>query len=381
VPKKIPFRSAKTITVSALKERVSPSSKCGRLKLGMELIHGNVFLSGRSSEQISQTFSLATTSAFHIAYHDDEEGDDCLVQTEDELTDAIWYFMSGSDEDDITNGNGHRSKSNSTNVAVPKRCITLQFQVVFEYNGPSLSDTSSLAGSLPDLDDLDLEDEYASSAYTSSSSAISGTTSGRGGSGWNGYRTRRVRDEIIAEESESSLSHSQGSIRGTSSIDLERPDEETRSHRTVSFRETNSSLDLSLNPDSNLTPATSGRPRDLAIQTRSASPYDHSHQHNPFDPLSNQSLYRPGRPASISSSSITSSELGARWIEEQKARVARKIGSRSSSSGSRSGSGSGSERRMSRRSESEDEQGQVGTEYEEGKGTLALKVDGRGSES
>jgi hypothetical protein len=36
---------------------------------------------------------------------------------------------------------------------------------------------------------------------------------------------------------------------------------------------------------------------------------------------------------------------------------------------------------MSRRSESEDEQGQVGTEYEEGKGTLALKVDGRGSES
>lgn len=347
----------------------------------MELIHGNVVLSGRSSEQISQTFSLATTSAFHIAYHDDEEGDDCLVQTEDELTDAIWYFMSGSDEDDMINGNGNRSNSNSTNVAVPKRCITLQFQIVFEYNGPSLSDTSSLAGSLPDLDDLDLEDEYASSAYTSSSSAISGATSGRGGSGWNGYRTRRVRDEIIAEESESSLSHSQGSIRGTSSIDLERPDEETRSHRTVSFRETNSSLNLSLNPDSNLTPATSGRPRDLAIQTRSSSPYDHSHQHNPFDPLSNQSFYRPGRPASISSSSITSSELGARWIEEQKARVARKIGSRSSSSGSRSGSGSGSERRRSRRSESEDEQGQVGTEYEEGKGTLALKVDGRGSES
>ena len=294
--------------------------------------------------------------------------------------------MSGTGEDDLlnlshgaadsshsrlTNGslgaslpNASTGPSNPASTPRRKEYVTLQFRIILEYDGPSLSDTSSLAGSLPDLDPLDLglEDEYESSAYTSSSSALQSNHSGLDGSGWSGYRSRRVRDEVIAEESESGFGPGSNGSQAGHGFDGSGMD---------SYSQGNSS-ELSLD----LTPATNGRPKDLSIRTQIHPDTQKQPQTQmqtlirpaSWDPLFN--LGRPGSrgPGSISGSSITSSELGARWIEEQKARVAKKIGS-----------ATGSSRRSSR--SGKEERAESGTDYEQGKGRLVLRVDGTGSES
>ena len=295
------------------------------------------------ASQISQTFSLEASS-FHIAYHDDEEGEDCQVHTEDELTEAIWYFMSGNDMDDPTS-----IHSSSTRQ---KTYITLQFRIILEYDGPSLSDTSSIAESFQDS--LNIDDEYASSAYTYSSEASSARSGRSAGaelynSDWNTTRSsnsfppRRVKDEIIEEESEHSsethnlevlpLEDDIASDDGTISYPFGTP---TRAGR----------------PD--LTPATSGNDRGHTAMTDLSGP----------NSLSRQRISRS--PSSSSGTSCTSSEFGARWIEEQKARVAKTVGSKLVS---RELMGDGTE------TEAEETM----TEYEAGRGSLKLKMDSRGS--
>lgn len=62
-----------------------------------------------------------------LSYTDDD-GEDFSIRTEADLTEAILYFASGEDE----GPSGSQQK------------ITLKLDVVVEYDGPSLSDTSSL---------------------------------------------------------------------------------------------------------------------------------------------------------------------------------------------------------------------------------------------
>jgi hypothetical protein len=233
-----------------------------------------------------------------------------------------------------------------------KTYITLQFRIVLEYDGPSLSDTSSIAESFQDS--LNIDDEYASSAYTYSSEASS-ARSGRSGRSAgadlynndlnttrssNSFPSRRVRDEVIEEEPEHS-----SAMHHLEALPLE--DDIASDDGTIAYpfgTHTRAGRP-------NLTPATSGNSRGLPVTT------DFLTSRGAFQHLSRSS-------SSSSGSSCTSSEFGARWIEEQKARVA-KTAEAKSVRGELKGDGT--------------EGGETMTEYEAGRGRLRLKMDSRGS--
>lgn len=110
-------------------------------------------------KQIEECFHLSALT-FGLTYTDDN-GEDFTILSEDDLTEAILYFASGEDE-----GGAGSSQ--------PK--ITLRLDVLVEYDGPSLSDTSSLrsfesgTGS-GGTDDEDLsEGSWRSSSYYTHSS-------------------------------------------------------------------------------------------------------------------------------------------------------------------------------------------------------------------
>lgn len=248
--------------------------------------------------------------------------------------------MSGTDSDDLDPAVDRVSLGHSgVAPAGPtgKGWITLRFRIILEYDGPSLSDTSSLTGSLRDLD-MNQEDGESAYTYDSSTSGLRASQTGSGSlsSDW-GYRRRRVRDEVIKEESE--RGSTEGSLSASSQLD-------------------------------------DGRLDDPNVHTQ-VQPYISYRRAAEQDPLPDNRQPLPRRLSSISTSgssiSLTSSELGARWIEEQKARAARKIHGNSASS-SRSSGGS------SIRAE-ESEGVRAGTDYERGEGVLVLKFDGRGRKS
>lgn len=94
-------------------------------------------LSARNTDaQVEECFSLSAWP-FYLSYIDDD-GEEFSVRTEDDLTEAIAYFVSGDDD--------HSSLySRSQGISIAPSKITLRLDVVVEYDGPSLSDTSSIA--------------------------------------------------------------------------------------------------------------------------------------------------------------------------------------------------------------------------------------------
>nr|GAT46432.1 predicted protein [Mycena chlorophos] len=87
--------------------------------------------------RVEQCYSLYATS-YSIAYKDDD-GEITDITTDADLTEAIVYFQAGSDDPPISSGasilSGHSIRS---------RKITLRVHITVDYDGPSLSDTSSL---------------------------------------------------------------------------------------------------------------------------------------------------------------------------------------------------------------------------------------------
>lgn len=89
--------------------------------------------------QVEQCFSLSH-SAYAISYKDDD-GELYEIGTDNDLTEAIHYFQAGTDDPPLSSAASilsGRSFGRSNK-------ITLRVQVSVEYDGPSLSDTSSLA--------------------------------------------------------------------------------------------------------------------------------------------------------------------------------------------------------------------------------------------
>ena len=84
-------------------------------------------------------FALST-QPFSIKWKDDDD-EESYISTDNELTEAIKYFYRGGDDDAPTSSSGsilsYRSASS--------RRITLHIQIEVDYDGPSLSDSSSLA--------------------------------------------------------------------------------------------------------------------------------------------------------------------------------------------------------------------------------------------
>ncbi|KIJ20721.1 hypothetical protein PAXINDRAFT_174193 [Paxillus involutus ATCC 200175] len=88
--------------------------------------------------KIEQCFSLYATP-YVIAYKDDD-GEVTDITTESDLTEAIQYFQVGSDDPPISS-----AASILSGRSFGSKRITLRVQITVDYDGPSLSDTSSLA--------------------------------------------------------------------------------------------------------------------------------------------------------------------------------------------------------------------------------------------
>ncbi|KAJ7066389.1 hypothetical protein C8F01DRAFT_1052447 [Mycena amicta] len=88
--------------------------------------------------RVEQCFSLYATS-YAIAYKDDD-GEITDITTDADLTEAIQYFQAGGDDPPLSSAasilSGHSIRS---------RKITLRVHITVDYDGPSLSDSSSLA--------------------------------------------------------------------------------------------------------------------------------------------------------------------------------------------------------------------------------------------
>ncbi|THH11311.1 hypothetical protein EW145_g737 [Phellinidium pouzarii] len=88
--------------------------------------------------KVEQSFSLQAFS-FSIAYKDDD-GEVTDITTESDLTEAIQYFQAGVDDLPVSS-----AQSILSGRSFGSRRITLRVDITVDYDGPSLSDTSSLA--------------------------------------------------------------------------------------------------------------------------------------------------------------------------------------------------------------------------------------------
>ncbi|GJE98059.1 ZZ-type zinc finger-containing protein [Phanerochaete sordida] len=109
VNKRITFSSSRTCTFDLLKHRVE------------------------------QCFSLSQTS-YAITYTDDD-GETTVITTETDLTEAIRYFYPGASDDPPLSS----AASILSGRSFGRSKITLRVRITIDYDGPSLSDTSSLA--------------------------------------------------------------------------------------------------------------------------------------------------------------------------------------------------------------------------------------------
>ncbi|KAL4078724.1 hypothetical protein V8B97DRAFT_1933072 [Scleroderma yunnanense] len=89
-------------------------------------------------KRIEQCFSLYATS-YVISYRDDD-GEVTDITTESDLTEAIQYFQAGSDDPPLSS-----AASILSGRSFGSKRITLRVLITVDYDGPSLSDTSSLA--------------------------------------------------------------------------------------------------------------------------------------------------------------------------------------------------------------------------------------------
>ncbi|KAI5117511.1 hypothetical protein M0805_003916 [Coniferiporia weirii] len=87
--------------------------------------------------KVEQSFSLQAFS-FSIAYKDDD-GEVTDITTESDLTEAIQYFQAGVDDLPVSS-----AQSILSGRSFGSRRITLRVSITVDYDGPSLSDTSSL---------------------------------------------------------------------------------------------------------------------------------------------------------------------------------------------------------------------------------------------
>ncbi|KAJ7195728.1 hypothetical protein C8J57DRAFT_535228 [Mycena rebaudengoi] len=87
--------------------------------------------------KVEQCFSLYATS-YAIAYKDDD-GEITDITTDSDLTEAIQYFQAGGDDPPLSS-----AASILSGRSFGSRKITLRVEIKVDYDGPSLSDTSSL---------------------------------------------------------------------------------------------------------------------------------------------------------------------------------------------------------------------------------------------
>lgn len=317
--RRITFPSAATCKLESLRNRVS---RCAALPTNA-LGDGRWPL-GYADSQVEECFSLSQWP-FYLAYVDDD-GEEYPIKSEADLTEAIAYFVSGDDDHSIRTGTG--SNGPGARLAYPAQKITMRVEVVVEYDGPSLSDTSSIA-----------------SLSSSENSWVSGSRSGytRSTGSGSGAPSFVSRDSVSARDAyshdASSVAYSTGSRLASSYTASVR---DSALDRTYSpgfpdpqppqspFNDSMAALRLSQPPDfyipSSSGDAASRRPmlappsassaqRHLRLAPSGPSPSTLS-SNSPISPSETaipQKDATPQPPPSL----LTQSELGSRWLREQ----------------------------------------------------------------
>ncbi|WVQ81455.1 hypothetical protein IAT38_003579 [Cryptococcus sp. DSM 104549] len=247
--------------------------------------------------RVEECFSLSAAS-FAFIYADDD-GEEFTIRDEDDFTEAIAYFISGDDDAALSSYSGSGNGALPYTISVSK--ITLRLDVVVEYDGPSLSDTSSI-----------------SSFATGSSSERDAGSRGSWASSYEGSHRSSRRDtvhETIDEEyteygdEESTATRSIVDPLGALYIDDEPPSPEPQ-HSQLSG---------------------SATPRRRSDRNRAASSIASGSNNRPASPapliipLTQPPLTGPESDAAPSL--LTHSELGTRWLREQSRLAGRKLGS------------------------------------------------------
>lgn len=132
--------------------------------------------------RVEECFHLSA-SPFYLAYVDDD-GETCAMRSESDLDEAIDYF--GDDDQAESAYSGRPGPSSGVSR------IIIRVDVILEYDGPSLSDTSSVSSFRTGSRDDRTESGWESSAYgsyrTGDSASDEGLTEYGGGSATDSVR-------------------------------------------------------------------------------------------------------------------------------------------------------------------------------------------------
>ncbi|ODN91441.1 hypothetical protein L198_05957 [Cryptococcus wingfieldii CBS 7118] len=235
--------------------------------------------------RVEDCFSLSA-SPFALIYTDDD-GEEFSIRSESDLTDAISYFISGDDDANMSTYSGSGSGSLPYQLSLSK--VTLRLDVIVEYDGPSLSDTSSISSFQTESE---RDSAYHSSAYGSS------------------YRSSVV--ESMQEAMEDDVTE-YGEDDGAS-----------QASHSISGRMSG----LSYEDDRPSRYAGSITPKRRSDRSRAGSDYRGFNQKQLSVP---QQPPLTGPESDAAPSLLTHSELGSRWLREQSNLNARKISGNSRS--------------------------------------------------
>jgi hypothetical protein len=248
--------------------------------------------------QVEECFHLSA-SPFSLAYTDDD-GELFSLRSEADLTEAISYFISGDDTQSIISANG-------TGRSIPRspQKITIKLDVVVDYDGPSLSDTSSI--------------------LTFESGSGSGSGSGSSGSWGDGTRNAySIRSGEGLTDYTPSVDFSQSQGAGPSS---------RRTRSNLSSGLTDRVDDMTLGSGAGSGTGSISRARFTRSGSQSSQETYLPQGGRPRNALSYRASSVAGQtpppltgPDSAPAPELlTNSELGSRWLREQSKLVRRKV--------------------------------------------------------
>lgn len=256
--------------------------------------------------QVEQCFQLSATS-YWITYTDDD-GETTNITTESDLTEAIRYFHPGSEDPPLSS-----AASILSGRSFGRGKVTLRVKITVDYDGPSLSDTSSLV-SMEEYKDRN-GSEFSLSFSSPSSADIdddSVTVSSKDmASKYDALRSKLGPKTIVSGPRTASRSKLSGvpSQPALSDWDQVTVSSAPRSSQAGKLRETSSSTAL---PEDHETPRI---PEDPSLV---------------YERLKLQETFEEGSSVPTYGASPLQSERGAAWLRDQSARTLKSMLGKSS---------------------------------------------------
>ncbi|KAG8929183.1 hypothetical protein FRC02_005915, partial [Tulasnella sp. 418] len=281
--------------------------------------------------KVEQSFSLFA-STFSITYKDDD-GEITEITNDYDLAEAIHYFQAGDDTPAGSAASVISARSTSSS-----RKITLRVNITVDYDGPSLSDTSSLA-SVEEYRNRRIQDDQLSLGGGDSLSGL----------GYGSVGIRDMDDDVVTVSSRDHPSIAGfSSLSGISSgrVVPNNPSSRSRQPLPTNYRLPGHSVPSvatsppspplserdNIPPDDQQTelsyPLTGSNPRGITPKQRPLPALPKNDQPLPiFESLrlEEQSRSTPLSAVNSGGSSLDQTERGKKWLQEQNARLIQNI--------------------------------------------------------